>query len=163
MLKKLFPDVAGLASDVKAFQRQESIFIGLNLVLLAVLLFLHWRFASFWGNPSQPLVIAIISVFLLKSLELIWVQRLRNPLQPMMVVALTWTSIVVNLALAILLDDGQVAQLNPLESREARGAIRTKAAAADRPAIIGRPGVLDLCVVGSAKRAAHLPSPYVGG
>ncbi|MGA9967631.1 MAG: hypothetical protein WBQ10_20705, partial [Terriglobales bacterium] len=103
MLKKLFPDVSGLASDVTAFRRQESIFIGLNLVLLAVLLFLHWRFASFWGNPSQPLVIAIISVFLLKSLELIWVQRLRSPLQPMTVVALTWTSIVVNLALAILL------------------------------------------------------------
>jgi signal transduction histidine kinase len=103
MLKKLFPDASVLASDVAAFQRQESIFIGLNLVLLAVLLFLHWRFASFWGNPSQPLVIAIISVFLLKSLELIWVQRLRSPLQPMTVVALTWTSIVVNLALAILL------------------------------------------------------------
>ena len=103
MLKKLFPDASVLASDVAAFQRQESIFIGLNLVLLAVLLFLHWRFASFWGNPSQPLVIAIISVFLLKSLELIWVQGLKSPLQPMTVVALTWTSIVVNLALAILL------------------------------------------------------------
>lgn len=103
MLRKLFPEASVLASDVAAFQRQESIFISLNLVLLAVLLFLHWRFAAFWGNPSKPLVIAIVAVFLLKGLELIWVQRLRHPLQPLTVIALTWTSIVVNLGLAILL------------------------------------------------------------
>jgi len=103
MLKKLFPDASLLASDVVAFQRQESIFIILNLVLLTVLLFLHWRFTSFWGNPSQPLVIATASVFFLKSLELIWVQRLKRPLQPITLVVLTWTSILINLGLAILL------------------------------------------------------------
>jgi len=103
MLKKLTPDASVLASDLAAFQRQESIFICLNLVLLTVLLFLHWRFASFWGTPSHSLVIAIIFVFLLKALEFIWVQRLREPLRPITVVALTWISIVVNLGLAILL------------------------------------------------------------
>ncbi len=103
MLRRLFPDASLAASDVAAFQRQESIFVSLNLVLLAVLLFLHWCFASFWGNPSQSLVIAIASVFLLKSMELVWVLRLRSPLQPITVMALTWISIVVNLVLAILL------------------------------------------------------------
>jgi two-component system sensor histidine kinase HydH len=105
MPRKLSPDATVLASDVSTFQRQESIFIGLNLSLLAVLLFLHWRSASFWGNPSRPLVIATASVFLLKSLELIWVQRLKRPLLPMELLLLTWTSIVINLGLAILLTE----------------------------------------------------------
>jgi two-component system, NtrC family, sensor histidine kinase HydH len=103
MLKKLFPDASLLTSDVAAFKRQESIFIGLNLSLLAVLLFLHWRFTSFWGNPSQSLVIATVSVFFLKCLELIWVHRLKQPLQPIPLLVLTWTSILINLGLAMLL------------------------------------------------------------
>jgi signal transduction histidine kinase len=103
MPKKRLLDASVLVSDPAVFRRQESVFISLNLVLLAVLLFLHWRFSLFWGNPSQPLVIAMSLVFLLKSLELIWVQWLKSLPQPTTVVALTWTSIVVNLALAILL------------------------------------------------------------
>jgi len=103
MLRRLFPDASLLASDLAAFRRQESIFISLNLSLLAVLLFLHWRFTSFWGNPSQSIVIVTVSVFFLKGLELVWVQRLKQPLQPGALVALTRTSIVINFSLAILL------------------------------------------------------------
>lgn len=103
MLRRLFSDESLLASDLAAFQRQESVFISLNLSLLAVLLFLHWRFTSFWGNPSQSVVIVTMSVFFLKCLEIVWIQRLKQPLEPAMLVALTWTSIVINLGLAILL------------------------------------------------------------
>jgi signal transduction histidine kinase len=105
MQRKPFPDAFVLAPDVSTFRRQESVFIGLNLSLLAVLLFLHWRFTSFWGNPPQPLVIATVAVFLLKCLELIWVQRLKQPLRLTTLLVLTWASIVVNLGLAILLAD----------------------------------------------------------
>jgi signal transduction histidine kinase len=105
MQRKPFPDAFVLTSDVSTFRRQESVFIALNLLLLAVLLFLHWRFTSFWGNPPQPLVIATVAVFLLKCLELIWVQRLKQPLRLTTLLVLTWASIVVNLGLAILLAD----------------------------------------------------------
>ncbi len=103
MLKKLFPDASMLASGLASFQRQESVFIVLNLLLLSVLVFLHWLFASFWGDFSRSLILAITFVFVLGSLELIWIQRLSKPLRADALAALTWASIVVNLGLAILL------------------------------------------------------------
>src|SRR5271170_1295671 len=59
------------------------------------------------------------------------------------------------LALPVLFDDGQFPQLHALEGREASRAIRAEAPTADRASIIGRPRILDLSVVGSAKRTAH--------
>ena len=103
MLKKLFPDASMLASGLASFQRQESVFVVLNLLLLSVLVFLHWLFASFWGNFSRSLILAITFVFVLGSLELIWIQWLSKPLRADALAALTWASIVVNLGLAILL------------------------------------------------------------
>src|SRR6185437_5368449 len=61
------------------------------------------------------------------------------------------------LALAALLDDRQLAQLHPLEGREAGGAVRAEAAPADRGAIVGRPRILHLGIVEPAKRTAHSP------
>src|SRR5438270_10209962 len=63
------------------------------------------------------------------------------------------------LALSVLLDDRQFAQLHAFEGREAGRAIRAEAPAPDRAAIIGRPRILDLRIVGSAKRTAHLLLP----
>ena len=103
MSGKLYPTPSLLGSDLASFQRQESVFIVLNLLLLSVLVFLHWLFASFWGNFSRSLILAITFVFVLGSLELIWIQRLSKPLRPDALAALTWASIVVNLGLAILL------------------------------------------------------------
>jgi len=105
VLKKFHPSssLSLLASDLASFQRQESIFIVLNLLLLSVLVFLHWLFASFWGSFSRSLVLAITFVFVVGSLELIWIQRLSKLLRADALAALTWASIVVNLGLAILL------------------------------------------------------------
>ena len=103
MLKKLFPDASMLSSGLHSFQRQESVFIILNLLLLSVLVFLHWLFASFWGTFSRSLILAITFVFVLGILELIWIQWLSKPLRADALAALTWASIVVNLGLAILL------------------------------------------------------------
>lgn len=103
MFKKLYPDSPLLASDVGSFRRQESIFIVLNLALLAVLLLLHARFASYWGVPTRALVIVLGVGFLLKTLELIWVQRLPRAPNPTALVLLTWASILLNLVLAVVL------------------------------------------------------------
>ena len=105
MFKKLYPAPSLLASDLASFQRQESIFIALNLLLLALLLLGHRFFAAFWGTPPRTLVIAIATVFSLKAIELLWIWRRSHPLKPGALIALTWMSIGLNLALAFLLSD----------------------------------------------------------
>src|SRR5437899_110499 len=60
------------------------------------------------------------------------------------------------LALRVFLDHRQLAQLHPLEGREAGAAIGAEAAAADRAAIVGRPRIFHLGVIGAAERTAHL-------
>ncbi len=59
------------------------------------------------------------------------------------------------LALAVLLDDGEVAQLDALEGRETRAAGLALAPAPDRRAVLGRAAVLHLAVFMGAERAAH--------
>ena len=59
------------------------------------------------------------------------------------------------LALAVLLDHRQVAQLDPLEGREARPAALALAPAADRRAVLRRARILNLAVFMRAERAAH--------
>src|SRR6516165_8920303 len=103
VLRNLYPSPPLLASDLASFQRQESIFTAFNLLLLAVLVFLHHLFASFWGNPSRSILPGIAFFFALGILELIWLERLSKPLCARVLAVLTWTSIVVNLGLAILL------------------------------------------------------------
>jgi len=103
VLRNFYPSPSLLASDLASFQRQESIFTAFNLLLLAVLVFLHHLFASFWGSPSRSILPVIVWFFALGILELIWLERLSKPLRARTLAVLTWTSIVVNLGLAILL------------------------------------------------------------
>jgi len=103
VLRKIFPSQSLLASDLSSFRRQESIFIVLNLLILAVLLSLHFYFASFWGSPPLLLVVAVGIGFLLKSAEWLWLQRLSKPLTPAALTALTWASVALNLTLASVL------------------------------------------------------------
>jgi len=103
VLRKIFPSQSLLASDLSSFRRQESIFIVLNLLILAVLLSLHFYFASFWGRPPLLLVVAVGIGFLLKSAEWLWLQRLSKPLTPAALTALTWASVALNLTLASVL------------------------------------------------------------
>jgi two-component system, NtrC family, sensor histidine kinase HydH len=91
--------------DLLSFKRQQTVFIGLNLLVLAVLLLMHWSLASFWGNPSPWLMATVGLVFLVRIPELFWVRRLSSPIQPAVQVAVTWASILLNVALTILLSD----------------------------------------------------------
>ena len=103
MLRKIFPSQSLLASDLSSFRRQESIFILLNLLILAVLLCLHFYFASFWGAPPRLLVVAAGIGITLKSAEWLWLQRLSKPLTPAALATQTWASIALNLTLASVL------------------------------------------------------------
>lgn len=101
------PETASSSSllDLLTFKRQQTVFIVLNLLLLVALLLMHWSLASFWGNPSPWLIATVSLVFLVRIPELLWVRRLSHPIQPVVPVALTWASILVNVALTILLSD----------------------------------------------------------
>jgi two-component system sensor histidine kinase HydH len=92
-----------LPPDVASFQRQETIFIVINLALIAGLLLLQTVFASYWGQPSRSLLQVLGVGFLIKAAELVWVRRLARPPGPMRVMFLTWASILLNLSLALVL------------------------------------------------------------
>ncbi len=86
-----------------SFQGQETTFVLINLVLLAGLLLLQTIFASYWGNPSKALVIALGLGFLLKTAELIWIQSLNRPMTPGLQFVLTWASSGLNTVLVVFL------------------------------------------------------------
>ena len=91
--------------DLLSFKRQQTVFIVLNLLVLAVLLLMHWSLASFWGNPSSWLMATVGLVFLVRIPELLWVRRLSRPIKPAIAIAITWASMLLNVALTILLSD----------------------------------------------------------
>ena len=65
------------------------------------------------------------------------------------------------LPLSVLFYYREFAQLHALEGREAGRAIGTEPSAPDRAAIIGRPEILYLRIIGSAKRTAHRLLPVL--
>ena len=103
MLDKTYFDSSLLSADFASFRRQEFISVVINLALLAGLLVLQTVFASFWGTPSRPLVLALSAGFAIKAAELIWLSRRKASLKPMAIGLLTWASVVLNLGLAVTL------------------------------------------------------------
>jgi len=91
------------ASDLPSFQRQETVFVVLNLGLIAALFVLHLMFASFLGHPSRTLILVISATLLINVLELLWVRSLSHELPAEMLALLTWSSISLGLAAAGLL------------------------------------------------------------
>jgi len=74
VLKKLIRESSLLAPDFPSFKRQESIFIVLNLFVLAVLILIHTLFSSFFGAPPRLLLVVLAAGFLINVVEVIWVQ-----------------------------------------------------------------------------------------
>jgi signal transduction histidine kinase len=103
LIEKLYRRSLFTASDLPSFQRQETVFILLNLGFLACLLALHAIFASYWGRPTVPLVLVIGAVFLLYVAELVWVRGLRQQPRSGTLTLLTWSSICLSLSAAGLL------------------------------------------------------------
>lgn len=92
-----------LALDFKSFKQQESIFIGLNLFVLATLLLVHTLFSAYWGESSRALVAILGGAFLAEAGELIWLRKSRQTLGRTGMILLTGLSIAMNLCLAAAL------------------------------------------------------------
>ena len=102
VIKKPILKPSILAPDLSSFRIQESIFVLLNLVLLAALLLIHTLFSSFLGSPPPLLFIALAAGFLINTVELIWLQGAK-PLSVTGIVVLTWATITLNMVLAFTL------------------------------------------------------------
>src|ERR1039458_5430712 len=82
------------------FKRQQSTLAILNLVALATLLLIHTFFANHFGMPTPTLLIMLATAFLLRAVELIWVQARTSPLTHFGLQILTSGSIILNFVLA---------------------------------------------------------------
>jgi signal transduction histidine kinase len=103
LFKRLFPASSLVASGLPAFQRQETIFVTLDLSLLSILLVCHALLSKYWGNPSTLLVSVLGIGFSLRSAEFIWVHSLSEMPSPRAIIRLTWLSIYLDFALGVIL------------------------------------------------------------
>jgi hypothetical protein len=92
-----------LASDRDSFVRQESIFAGVNLLLIAALALVHIASAQYFENFSAGVIALLGAGFLFQLGELVWMRTLAPPPSPLQASALTWLTISLNTLLAVSL------------------------------------------------------------
>ena len=92
-----------LARFDESFRQQEMVFATLNLFVLAALLLLHSLFSSLLGQPSPALLVTLGAAFLFKMLELLWLWAGVRTLSEALADIVVWTSISLNIVLALLL------------------------------------------------------------
>ena len=102
MLKQLISESSLVAIDTRSFKRQESIFIGLNIFLLASLLVIDILFDSYFGEPPRSLVSVLAAGILVNGVQLRWI-RVQERFSPHRMVASTWWAIVSNTIIAFVL------------------------------------------------------------
>src|SRR5579862_2117522 len=102
VLKKLIRESSLLAPDLVSFKRQESIFVVLNLFVLATLLLIQTLFSSVFGPPPRLAFVVLGAGFLANVIELIWLQSVET-LSPAAMIVLTWGSIALNMLLGFSL------------------------------------------------------------
>jgi len=71
-----------IPQTLASFKRQQSKLAILNLIVLATLLLIHTFFANHFGLPTPTLLTMLGAAFLLRAVELIWVQQRTSPLSP---------------------------------------------------------------------------------
>lgn len=94
-----------LASDFYSFRQQESIFVILNLFILAALQLVHTLFSSYWGFPSATLIAILTAAILAQGTELFWLLGRSRPLGFRGMTLLSWYSICFNVFLAAILQN----------------------------------------------------------
>ncbi|HEV2425120.1 MAG TPA: ATP-binding protein [Terriglobia bacterium] len=92
-----------LISDPASFRGQESLFVILNLFVLAILLLIHSLFSSYFGDPSRALIAILAVAFVVEALELAWLQARTEPFASTRVLLLTGFSVAMNFGLAFAL------------------------------------------------------------
>jgi signal transduction histidine kinase len=88
--------------ELDHWKRQESAFCILHLIVLAVLLLVHTLFTAHFGVPSRPLVAVLTAAFLLRVLQVVWIQGLVSIPTSRWLLSMTTASVVLNLALAFV-------------------------------------------------------------
>ena len=88
--------------ELDHWKRQESTFCILHLIVLAVLLLVHTLFTAHFGVPSRPLVAVLTAAFLLRVLQVVWIQGLVSIPTSRWLLSMTTASVVLNLALAFV-------------------------------------------------------------
>ena len=96
------PDSHAFTADLQSFRIQQSALSMLNLIALCTLLLIHVFFANHFGIPSSTLVLLLGGAFLLRAVELVWVNSRSAPLTGSGLQILTWASIALNLGLAFV-------------------------------------------------------------
>ncbi len=89
-----------MLQTLASFKRQQSKLAILNLIVLATLLLIHTFFANHFGLPTPTLLMMLAAAFLLRAVELIWVQTRTSPLSHYGLQILTSGSVVLNFVLA---------------------------------------------------------------
>jgi len=102
MLKQLVRESSLLAPDFRSFRRQELTFVSLNLFLLSALLAVHVLFPSYFGTPPLALKLVLATGLLANGVEGAWLQR-SEALSAQGIVALTWATIALNMAISFAL------------------------------------------------------------
>ena len=92
-----------LGAEFNSFRQQETIFIILNLFIIATLLLVHTIFASYWGFPSVLLVTILAAALFAQGTELFWLTSRATHLKSQGMMLLSWASICFNILLAIIL------------------------------------------------------------
>ena len=88
--------------DPGSWKRQQSTFCILHLIVLADLLLVHTLFATHFGVPSRALVVVLAGAFLLRVLQLVWIQGLQAMPSRRWLLLLTSASVLLNLVLAFV-------------------------------------------------------------
>jgi signal transduction histidine kinase len=94
--------IAFARSELESWKRQETIFCILQLIVLSVLLLIHTLFATHFGIPSRGLVELLAGAFLVRVLQLIWVQGAAEMPPAILAGTLTAASVLLNLILAFV-------------------------------------------------------------
>jgi two-component system, NtrC family, sensor histidine kinase HydH len=87
-------------TEPESWKRQETIFCILQLIVLAVLLLVHTLFAAHFGIPSRRLLTLLAGAFLLRVLQLLWIQGFTEAPSWRTAMLLSWWSVLLNLGLA---------------------------------------------------------------
>jgi len=89
-------------TELESWKLQETIFCILQLIVLALLLVVHILFATHFGIPSRGLVELLAGAFLIRVLQLIWVQGAAELPSASLAATLTGASVLLNLILAFV-------------------------------------------------------------
>ncbi len=99
MLKRLIRGRSLLSPDFASFRQQETVFVGLDLVLLVVLFLAQLLWPRYLGQPHFQ-TLAILSVGIVVNLsELLWL-RSRQDMNSTNIARLTSVMIVIDMAIA---------------------------------------------------------------